>query len=39
MGFTIQFESHRVQLPFIYEAEHDREVLEYYDHPVSISLT
>ena len=39
MGFTIQFESHRVELPFIYEAEHDREVLEYYDQPVSIPLT
>jgi putative transposase len=31
MGVTIQFESHRVELPFIYEAEHDSQVFEYYD--------
>jgi hypothetical protein len=33
MGVTIQFESHRVELPFVYEAEHDPQVLEYYDQP------
>jgi transposase InsO family protein len=38
MGVTIQFESHRVELPFIYEAEHDSQVFEYYDQPPSIPL-
>ena len=38
MGVTIQFESHRVELPFIYEVEHDSQVLEYYDQPPSIPL-
>lgn len=38
MGFTIQFESHRVELPLVYELEHDPEVLEYYDQPPSIPL-
>ena len=38
MGFTIQFESHRVELPFIYEAEHDPQVLEFFDQPPSIPL-
>lgn len=38
MGVTIQFESHRVELPFIYELEHDPSVLEYYDQPPSIPL-
>src|SRR6058998_3349790 len=38
MGVTIQFESHRVELPFIYELEHDSSVLEYYDQPPSIPL-
>ena len=38
MGKVIQFESHRVELPFIYEAEHDPQVLEYYDQPPSIPL-
>jgi hypothetical protein len=31
MGVTIQFESHRVELPAIFELEHDQSVLEYYD--------
>ncbi len=39
MGFTIQFESHRVELPFIYEAEHDPQLLELYDQPPSIPLS
>lgn len=38
MGVTIQFESHRVELPFVYEMEHEPDVLEYYDQPFSISL-
>jgi putative transposase len=38
MGFTVQFESHRVELPFVCEMEHDPEVLEYYDQPPSIPL-
>ena len=38
MGLTIQFESHRVELPFVYEMEHDSGVLEYYDQPPSIPL-
>lgn len=38
MGVTIQFESHRVELAFIYQMEHDDEVLEYYDQPTSIPL-
>jgi putative transposase len=29
MGITIQFESHRVELPFVYEMEHDPRALEY----------
>lgn len=38
MGMTIQFESHRVELPFVYEVEHDPQVLEYYDQPPPIPL-
>ncbi|MBD2345544.1 TnsA endonuclease N-terminal domain-containing protein [Anabaena subtropica] len=38
MGVTIQFESHRVELPTIYEFEHDEEVLEFYDQPLPIKL-
>ncbi len=38
MGVTIQFESHRVELAFVYEMEHDPAVLEYYDQPPSIPL-
>ncbi len=33
MGFTIQFESHKVELRYIYILEHDEEVLEFYDQP------
>ena len=39
MEVTIQFESHRVELPFVYELEHDVTVLEYYDQPLSIPLS
>ncbi|MEL6442349.1 MAG: DDE-type integrase/transposase/recombinase [Cyanobacteria bacterium J06621_8] len=38
MGVTIQFESHKVELPFIYQLEHDDDVLEYYDQPNTIKL-
>ena len=38
MGVTIQFESHRVELPTIYELEHDDDVLEFYDQPPPIKL-
>ena len=38
MGFTIQFESHRVELAGICEMEHDHSVLEFYDQPPSIKL-
>jgi putative transposase len=35
MGVTIQFESHRVELAFVYEMEHSPDVLEYYDPELS----
>ncbi len=38
MRVTIQFESHRVELAAIYELEHDRDVLEYYDQPPTFKL-
>lgn len=38
MGVTIQFESHKVELPFIYQLEHNSDVLEYYDQPNTIKL-
>jgi putative transposase len=38
MGMTIQFESHKVELPIIYQLERDPNVLEYYDQPPSIKL-
>jgi putative transposase len=38
MGCIIQFESHKVELPHIYELEHNDDVLEYYDQPPSIKL-
>jgi len=38
MGIIIQFESHRVELPFVYEMEYDPAVLEFYDQPPSIPL-
>lgn len=38
MGVTIQAESHRNELAGIYEKEHDRETLEYYDQPPPIKL-
>ncbi len=39
MQFTIQFESHKVELPLIYTLEHDSNVLEFYDQPPSIKLS
>jgi hypothetical protein len=38
MRVTIQFESHRVELSAIYEFEHDRDVIEYYDQPPTFKL-
>lgn len=38
MGVTIQFESHRVELPAIFELEHASSVLEYYDQAPAIKL-
>lgn len=39
MRVDIQFESHKVELSFIYQLEHDEEVLEFYDQPPAIKLT
>ncbi len=39
MGHTIQFESHKVELPFIREYEFDDNVLEYYDQPAPIKIS
>lgn len=39
MGVDIQFESHKVELCFIYQLEHDEDVLEFYDQPPPIKLT
>jgi putative transposase len=38
MGFTIQFESHKNELAYIYILEHDKKVFEYYDQPPQIPL-
>src|SRR5713226_5693257 len=38
MGLTIQFESHRNELPAIFELEHDLDVIEYYDQPSPIAI-
>ncbi|HBQ99296.1 MULTISPECIES: TnsA endonuclease N-terminal domain-containing protein [unclassified Roseofilum] len=38
MGVTIQFESHKVELPFIFQLEHNEDVLEFYDQPPAIKL-
>src|SRR6266480_6211127 len=34
MGFAIQFESHRNELPFAYLIDHDPDVQELYSQPV-----
>jgi putative transposase len=38
MGLSIQFESHSLELAYIYELEHDDDVLEYYDQPPAFKL-
>lgn len=38
MGRVIQFESHRVELAFVLEFEHDLSILEYYDQPCRFPL-
>lgn len=39
MGRTIQFESHKVELPAIEEYEANDDVLEYYDQPFKLKLS
>lgn len=39
MGRTIQFESHKVELPAIEDYEADDDVLEYYDQPLKLTLS
>lgn len=38
MGFTIQVGSHKNELAGVYEMEHDRQILEYYDQPCQFPL-
>ncbi|MFE4129283.1 Mu transposase C-terminal domain-containing protein [Peribacillus sp. YIM B13482] len=38
MGVTIQFESHTVELPAIYEMEYNSSVIEYYDQPKPVYM-
>ena len=38
MGWTIQAESHRVELAAIHEMEYEATILEYYDQPPAIPL-
>ncbi len=38
MGWTVQAESHTVELCFARDAEHDEDVCEYYDQPAAIWL-
>lgn len=39
MGCSIQWESHKNELPFVYHLEHDPTVLEFYDQPHKIKLS
>ncbi len=39
MGKTIQFESHKIELPAIVAYEADDDVLEYYDQPFELKLS
>jgi putative transposase len=39
MGFAIQFESHTVEFPLIYKAEHDDDVLEIWCQPSTFELS
>ncbi|WP_454659251.1 TnsA endonuclease N-terminal domain-containing protein [Bacillus mycoides] len=38
MGYTIQYESSKVELPAIFIMENDPNILEYYDQPTKIKL-
>ncbi|WP_159438174.1 TnsA endonuclease N-terminal domain-containing protein [Salimicrobium flavidum] len=38
MKSTIQFESHKVELPYIYQLEHNDDVLEFYDQPLQLKV-
>ncbi|WDQ32191.1 TnsA endonuclease N-terminal domain-containing protein [Paenibacillus marchantiae] len=38
MNFTVQYESHTLELPYIHTLEHSNSVLEFYDQPNSIKL-
>ncbi|MRH42088.1 DDE-type integrase/transposase/recombinase [Aquibacillus halophilus] len=38
MGVTIQFESHKVEYPYLHMLEYDENVIEFYDQPPSIKL-
>ncbi|AJY76263.1 DDE-type integrase/transposase/recombinase [Paenibacillus beijingensis] len=38
MGVSIQFESHKLELSFIYLAEHDPKVIEFFDQPSFVEL-
>ena len=39
MGFIIQAESHKLELPHVLKMERDNNVLEFYDQPEAIKLT
>lgn len=39
MGLSIQFESRTLELPAIFEKEHNPNVLEYYDQPPSFKIS
>ncbi|GGE81300.1 TnsA endonuclease N-terminal domain-containing protein [Priestia taiwanensis] len=39
MGLSIQFESKTLELPAIFEKEHDKSVQEYYDQPPSFKIS
>lgn len=39
MGRTLQFESHRCELAFIQQMEHDDDVLEMWDQPASFNIS
>ena len=39
MLFVAQFESHKNELPYIHQFDHDDNVLEYYDQPPFIKLS
>lgn len=38
MGCSIQYESYKNELPFLYHLEHEASVLEFYDQPEKIEL-